>query len=104
MNILTYKQTYFPKIAKLCSGHRKTCKFIKNWKSKIFECSILFCDEYRESENLKENDYDFFYKLKEIMEKQKKLLKICQLYVEAEIYQLQKLLRTSIYEPLQSTL
>ena len=33
----THRQTdrHFPEAVKSCSGHPKTCKSIKNWKSKI---------------------------------------------------------------------
>ena len=39
----THRHTdrHFPEIVKLCSGHTKTCKSIKNWKSKIFTKLIL---------------------------------------------------------------
>ena len=33
---------HFSEIIKTCSGHLKTCKSIKNWKSKNFTKPILF--------------------------------------------------------------
>ena len=42
-----HSDRHFPKIVKSSSGHTKTCKFSKNWNSKIFEISILSAYEQR---------------------------------------------------------
>ena len=53
----THRQTHrqtdrpFPKIVKSCSGHPKTCQFIKNRKQKICTQSILF-SIYMEVKNI----------------------------------------------------
>ena len=38
----TQTDSLFVKIVKSCSGHPKTCKFVKNWKPKIFTIPTLF--------------------------------------------------------------
>ena len=43
----THTDRHFPEIVNSCSGHAKTCKFIKNWKSKIF-MKLILCSIYIE--------------------------------------------------------
>ena len=42
---------HFPEIVKLCSGHPKTCKSMKNSKSKICMKPILYSIYIEESKN-----------------------------------------------------
>ena len=46
---------HFPEIVKSCSGHHKTCKSIKNRKSKICPKPILFSIYIEESKKKKKN-------------------------------------------------
>ena len=45
----THTYRHFPEIAKRCSEHPKTCKSIKNRKSKIFTKPIVSCIYIEES-------------------------------------------------------
>ena len=56
-NFCPHRQTYrhFPKILKWYSGHPKTCKSIKNRKSKISK-NPIFLSIYREESNNFENE------------------------------------------------
>ena len=40
-NFVTHTDRHFPEVVKSCSGHPKTCKFMKNRKSKICTKPIL---------------------------------------------------------------
>ena len=45
----TQTDRYFPEIFKSCSGNAKTCKSIKNWKSKIFTKPTLSSSDIEKS-------------------------------------------------------
>ena len=48
----THTDRHFPEIVKSCPGHPKTCKSIKNWKSKICMKPILFSIYIEESKSI----------------------------------------------------
>ena len=52
---------HFPVIVKLCSGHSKMCKSIKNWKSKILT-KLIFSSIYIEKSNKNTCRYEWFSK------------------------------------------
>ena len=50
---VTHTDRHFPEIIISCLGHSKMCKFVKNWKLKIFMKPILFPIYIQESKNVR---------------------------------------------------
>ena len=65
----THRQTdrHFPKIVKSCSGHPKTCKSIKNWKSKICTKPILSSTYIEESNKKKVFKLQSYWKFHQLI-------------------------------------